>query len=111
MWTLCGTIYLQTNAKEYKLHQRLVLNVSVLPSTSPISCSLYYMYYDTELLLKQKINVSSYISGWLYYFFSNALYDHNTAHKTGVYSMQDSNMVFCEVPHFLMPCAFHKLLK
>ena len=35
-----------------------------------------------------------------YYFFSDALYDHNTAHKTGAQSMQDSNMVFYVVPHF-----------
>ena len=42
------------------------------------------------------------LSGWGYYHTSNAMHDTNTAYKTGVYSMQDSNMVSYVVPHFLI---------
>ena len=41
-------------------------------------------------------------TGCGYYYFSNALYDHNTAQETGLYSMQDSDTVFYVVLHFLI---------
>ena len=38
---------------------------------------------DYPQKVQENLNEGS-ISGWGYYFFFNALHDHNTAHKTGL---------------------------
>ena len=73
------------------------------------------MAYNNDVPVRCNPNLTQLVCHWTYtigvvltlpglgyYFFSNALYDHNTAHKTGAQSMQDSNMVFYVVQHFII---------